>query len=53
MTQGGKAPEKMIRIGHFGILSESTLKDALGSLRWVMVELGATKAVQPAGRRRS
>jgi aspartate aminotransferase-like enzyme len=43
-----EANEKMIRIGHLGILTELQLKEALGHLEQVMVELGATKAVQPA-----
>ncbi len=43
-----EARDKMIRIGHFGILTEPKLKGALGSLEKVLVELGATKAVQHA-----
>ncbi|HME18988.1 MAG TPA: alanine--glyoxylate aminotransferase family protein [Nitrososphaerales archaeon] len=35
--------DKMIRIGHFGILTEPKLKEALGSLHGVLVELGAAK----------
>jgi aspartate aminotransferase-like enzyme len=41
----------MIRIGHFGILTELQLKEALDHLEHVMVELGAAKAVQPASHR--
>jgi len=40
--------DKMIRIGHFGNLTEPKLKEALGSLQSVLVELGAAKPVHPA-----
>lgn len=46
-----EANEKMIRIGHLGVLTELQLKEALGHLEQVMAELGATKAVQPAPHR--
>ncbi len=35
--------DKMIRIGHFGNLTEPKLKEALGALQSVLVELGAAK----------
>jgi aspartate aminotransferase-like enzyme len=43
-----KANEKMIRIGHFGILTELRLGEALGHLEHIVVELGAAKAVHPS-----
>jgi aspartate aminotransferase-like enzyme len=46
-----EAKDKMIRIGHFGILTEAQLRDALGLLQKVMVELGATRALQATRRR--
>ncbi len=38
-----EARDKMIRIGHFGILSVELLSSALDSLQQVLVELGAAK----------
>jgi aspartate aminotransferase-like enzyme len=35
--------DKMIRVGHFGILTEPQLKGALGALQGVLVEAGAAK----------
>jgi len=48
-----EARDKMIRIGHFGILSVDRLKHALGHLGTVMEEVGATrrKSVQLAKRK--
>lgn len=43
-----EARDRMIRVGHFGILTEPKLREALGSLQRVLVELGATKAVSSA-----
>jgi alanine-glyoxylate transaminase/serine-glyoxylate transaminase/serine-pyruvate transaminase len=40
--------DKMIRIGHFGILTEPKLKEALGSLHQVLMELGAAKPTPSA-----
>lgn len=46
--------DKMLRVGHFGILSEDTLRRALDSLGSVMRSLGAAPGdlrVAPAGKR--
>jgi len=40
--------DRMIRIGHFGILTEPKLKEALGSLQSVLDELGATRPMRLA-----
>ncbi len=48
-----EAKDKMIRIGHFGILTVDKLKHALGLLESVMEDIGATgkKSVQLAKRK--
>lgn len=38
-----EARDKMVRIGHFGILTLDQLKQALGSLESVMLDLGVTR----------
>jgi aspartate aminotransferase-like enzyme len=43
-----EARDKMIRVGHFGILTEHRLKKALGPFQRVLAQVGAAKAVQPA-----
>ncbi len=45
-----EAKEKMIRIGHFGILTEPKLKASLVPFRNVLVELGAARLPQHARR---
>jgi alanine-glyoxylate transaminase/serine-glyoxylate transaminase/serine-pyruvate transaminase len=42
-----EARDKMIRIGHFGILPVERLRSALGSMDEVLVELGAVKSQTP------
>ena len=41
-----EAKDRMIRIGHFGNLTEPRLRKALGSLQSVLVEVGAAKATR-------
>ncbi len=47
-----EARDKMIRIGHFGILSVERLSSALDSLHQVLVEVGAVKDQTPLVARR-
>ncbi len=46
-----EARDRMIRVGHFGILTEPKLKEALGAFKRVLVDLGAAKPAQPPRRK--
>jgi alanine-glyoxylate transaminase / serine-glyoxylate transaminase / serine-pyruvate transaminase len=42
--------DKMIRIGHFGILTESRLKEALGNIQQVLVKIESSGPTSPSSR---
>jgi len=46
-----EARDRMIRIGHFGILTVARLRAALDSIEKVLIELGASKGQVPLAKR--